>query len=439
MPRSVPWPLLLAFVACGEPNATLVVQLNALPEYTNTQSITVAGTVTRTPAEETITVVVVAGGTTTVRDSLGSPGAFSIQVQLAANTENQLAVTASDASGNVSAPVIVVIHHDNVGPTIAQMTPPSLSENASLDTPIEVVFSERVVGQPGAQITMRRNSEIVIGTPTVSADSTRISFAPASLLEPNSVYQLELQGFTDNTGNPVSTNTCFVTASTGTVVQTDLDGTDTGWLRGDPPASLIPPDLQQIRWARADSMLYGVVRFGRPRVFAYEGDSSAIVLLEIDADQDGNTGYTSAKDTIFTPFPELDSGLGIEYWIGLEPLEELGDSAYVGIMTGQFEFTVLDTFRPGVCGPFYGFNTTALLNSTGDDGRFDYTAIAFAIAVDGDLIDVMPEAGANTVDISGFASTSATAYATIRPAHAPLRVRILERLLSVTNPVRKER
>lgn len=387
--------------ACGDSSATLTIQLQALPDLTSDQVVTVQGTVTRSPTKETITVVTIAGGVQTVRDSLASPGSFSLNVTLVANSETQLAVTASDAEGNVSQPVIATILHDDIGPQITQMSPASRSENVALDAPIEVEFGERLIAQPGAAIRLLHNGSEVAGTVTVSADSQRVSFAPASILEPASVYQLTFSGFTDGTGNPVTVDTqaCFLTEIGNLVTQVDRDSADGSWVQGNPESNLTRTDVSRIRYARVDSTMYTLVEFTNERSYSDESNNNTLMYFEIDADQDPQTGFTSVKDTIFTPFPELESGIGVDFIIFLERIPEVAEDAHIGIMTEPLTWDILEGFNVGICGRFWGFQQSTFLSTNGDDGIFDYTAIAFTIGNDGNLIDVVPESGFNTANI----------------------------------------
>ena len=422
-------------LACGEPSATLTIQLQALPELTREQTITVQGTVSRSPTKETVTVVSIAGGSNTVQDSLSSPGAFSIDVTLLANQESQLAITASDAQGSVSEAVVVSILHDNVGPQIAQMSPPSRAENVALDVPIEVEFAEPLLGQTGASVQLLHNGGTVPGVVSISNDSLRVSFTPTGALDPASVYQLAFSGFTDKTGNPVSVDTqaCFLTQIGSLVTQLEQDVGDGSWVQGMPEANLTRTDMSRIRFSRLDSTMYTLVEFTNERTFGDDGDDNSILYLEIDADQNSQTGFTTLKDTIFTTFPELESGIGADWFIGVERVPELGDSSYVGILTSALEFDIVETFTVGICGRFWGFHHTAFLSANGDDGLFDYTGIAFTIGENGNLLDVIPESGFNTVNLTGLQPPGVAAYRDnlVRPRGPRRSGGVLDRYLNL--------
>lgn len=441
MPRIVTSAFLAVLVGCGTgPNGSITVTVESLPSTTREVSVTVNGTVSRTPATDDPITVAVAGGQRTISDSLVGGGGFSFVVLLNPNTENQLAVTASDPSGVVSDPLILVIHHDDQGPVIEQMVPGKQALDAPLDTPIEVVFGEPLQAPGGSgNVLLFHNSMPVNGSFVLSGDAKKVTFTPAEPLQPNSVYELRFVGYEDETGNPPDPagEACFVTTAAGFVSHLARDTADIGFQRGNPEPGLIPVDLQSLRMARRDSTLFAVIEFAQPRTFALYDDTSAIAILEIDTDQSAATGFTSLRDTIFAPFPELSSGLGVEMLVGLEPNSVLGDSAYVGVYTAPLEFDVLDTFIPGTCGPYFGFHTTTLLDSAGDDGMFDYTLLGFAFGNDGDYVDPMPEAGHLTADVTATV-TAAGPYRTdmIRPRITGRKGRI-ENLSAGPAPVRR--
>jgi hypothetical protein len=395
---------LTAWSCGGEEDGQLTLSVNPIPEFTNATTLQVTGTVTRTPAKEAIITVVIAGGRGQVSDSVTGGGAFSLTVELDENAENQLAVSAFDETGATSSSVILAIAHDDIGPQIVRQTPVNMMDAVALDTPIEVEFGEPLTAsEPNARLVLLQNFVPVVGTTTLSADARVLTFVPDAPLTPNSVYEMVFPGYTDEFDNPVggTANACFITTAEGFPNSTELDGTDEGFLTDPPPeSSLQPVNLTEARFALAGDVLHGVIRFALERAFADPADNSGLVFIEIDADQDPGTGFTSLKDTIFgRSFEELDSGIMVEYIVGIEPLNSIGGLAYVGVMTEPGTFDVIEPLLPGICGRFYGFHTTTLVPEMGD-ANFDYTLLAVASGMDGAFFDPAPEAGHYSVALS---------------------------------------
>ena len=393
---------------CGtEPSGVLTITLNDLPEFTSERTITVSGTITRAPASDIPVVVAVAGGQETVSDTV--QGSFSFEVGIAANAETQLAVTASDGTGTISDPLIVVIFHDDTGPQVATSVPTNEGTGVPLNTAISLRFDEPLVQTgPDASFTLTQNSRAVPGTATLSGDNTFVTFEPDQILEPFSIYEMVIRGFTDGAGNAVGDgrNFCFITTSEGLdlEVRADTSGRDFG---GGPTADrLTAPDLVGGSLARSGSTLYGLFEFAQRRTLRGDTDKAS-VFVDIDLDQDRTTGFKGIKDFVFDAnFPELSSGLGAEVVVALDAHGVVSDSAgvapdsaFVGVNDGDASWVEIDLFLPGVCGRFFGFHTTAILgDSIQNSGRFNYTYMAIAVEdPDADptafFLDPVPEEG----------------------------------------------
>jgi hypothetical protein len=413
--------LAATLTACGSEDVQLTLTVNPVAEFTNQATLEVTGIVARSPAKETVVTVVVSGGISQVTDSLPSAGVFSLSVELHENQENQLAVSAFDDTGATATAVVLAIVHDDVGPQVVTQTPTDQSDGVLLDTSIEVQFGEPLTGSgPDPRLVLLHNFNPVPGTSSLSGDSRVLSFVPDAPLAPNSVYELVFQDFTDEFGNPAGseTNACFVTTAEGfaNVLQLDEQPEDL-YESGDPPpdAGLRPVNLTEARFAADAGVFYGVVRFASNRAFAADDDNSGVVLLEIDEDQDPGTGFTSIKDVVFPAdvFPDLVSGIKVEYLVGIEPNPNLGGAAYVGRYIAEGEFNVIEAFAPGICGRFYGFHSNELLPAM-LDATFDYTLLAIADGSEGFYFDPAPQAGNYSLDLSGL------------PIPSPSAVRLLE-------------
>jgi hypothetical protein len=162
------------------------------------------------------------------------------------------------------------------------------------------------------------------------------------------------------------------------------------------------PDFRRLRLTRDGNTLFGVAQFNGARTFGLTGDENATLLIDIDIDQDPSTGFLPIYDFIFSGEGQPESGMGGEYLIGIDPLPDLADSAYVGeLLDDGGGFAVRDGFLPGVCGPYFGFDTDYLFETVGDDGLFDVTVLSFAFAEAGARLDASPEDGHFSLDLSG--------------------------------------
>lgn len=410
----------------SEPSGVLTITLTALPEFTADTSIQVSGNITRTPPSKTAFVVTIAGAVETVTDTVA--GSFGATVKLKDNQENQLAITAFDGTGAVADPVIAVIVHDDTGPQVATSVPTDRQRNVALNTAIEVRFAEPLVQMgASASFTLTQNSRPVPGSATLSGDQTFFTFQPDQALEPHSIYEMVLDGFTDAAGNPIGEdrNVCFITTSEGLATSVSTDTSDTFFTSSTTPRDLIPPNMVGASLARAGNTLYGLFEFARER--SLTGDETKVsVFVDIDLDSDPSTGFPGFKDFQLSnaDFSQFRTGLGTELIVSLDA-DVIATTGFVGVAIDTVTWDEIDIFLPGVCGQFFGFHTTTIFGTPlQDDGRFNYAYSAFAIedtaatntAV---FLDPVPLAGHLIADLSNPGPPAlqplAAPSATIRP------------------------
>ncbi len=367
-------------IGCGsEPSGTLTLTVDALPQFVLTATVDVRGTVSRVPASETPMIVSIAGGLATVSDTVD--GQFSLTVQLKLNQENQLSVTAFDGTGSIADAVVVPVFHDDTGPLIVSSTPTNKQADVSLTTAIEVRYGEPLVQTtPSASFTLKQNSRPVSGTAALSGDSTLFTFQPDQPLEPASIYEMVVTGFTDEAGNAVGggSNACFITTLAGLETTVTTDTSTTVFSAGS-PVVLDVIDMVGATLARSGSTLYGLFEFQQERSLS-DPVTRASVFVDLDLDNNPTTGFQSFKDFEFDQnFPEFNTGLGVEALISLDA-HVIADSGFVGVNTDDVLWDAIDIFLPGVCGRFFGFHTTAILgDSIQDDGNFAYAYTGFAV------------------------------------------------------------
>lgn len=388
----------LAAAGCGSEPATLIVTLDFVPAFVAAELLEVTGAVVRTPAKETPITVTVSGGRL-VASSQAEGGRFKVPVQLVPNKTNVLEVIATDGTGASSAPENVTVTHDDVAPTVVQMTPPRETDAAPTTGDIVVTFSEPIVFQAGAQVSLTTVGATMGGVVSVSADSLRLTFIPEAPRRPNHVYVLHLAGVTDQAGNPaaVSEPACFVT-SRQDPQQVFLDAAGDELVLGAPAS---PADLRSTRLSVTRGILSGVLEFSTARSYDTLAPNNVAAFIELDIDQDSTTGHTSLRDDILLDFGFGASNTKVEYVIGIDPYSLEGPS-YVGRWdtTTAFQFFVLEEFTPAVCGRYVGVaaNTASF---GGDDGNFHLTVAAFNLGAQGATIDASPESGFHTVTFQG--------------------------------------
>jgi len=392
-------------LGCGTAPGILTLTVEDLPKFSLSSSIVVRGTVTREPPSDTPLILTIAGGNATVSDTVDTN--FNVTVQLKLNQENQLSITAFDGTGSVANAIVVSVFHDDTGPPIVSSIPLNKQNGVALTTAMEVRYGEPLVqSDPSASFTLKHNSRPVPGTATLSGDRTLFTFQPDQPLEPASIYEMAVSGFTDEAGNPAGggKHACFITTFSGLQQAVSVDTASTFFLGGDPSA-LDTLNMLGATMARWGPTLYGVFEFENERSLTGQG-SRAAVFVDIDLDNNPTTGFQSFKDFQFAQsFPELNTGLGVEMVISLDA-HVVADSGFVGVNTANVAWEVIDTFLPGVCGRFFGFHTTTIFgDSIQDDGNFAYVYTSFAVqdsvaaGSSGVFADPVPIAGSFVADL----------------------------------------
>jgi hypothetical protein len=392
------------FAACGSEPGTLIITLDFVPEVVTTTTVSISGTVTRTPPKNTTVTISAQGGQVAVTDTADANGVFSMSVRLRTNRESTIELLAADEEGSTSVPEMITLVHDDQGPAVASMTPANQQDDAPTTGDVTITFNEPLVFGSGATVELVTAGPTIGGVASRSADSLTITFTPQSARRPNAVYVVRLTNITDVAGNApgASSSGCFVTQRTAPeLVESDPQGDIFGM------GVTSPADLLEVRLGTAGPVLTGVLKFSSNRGFDFDAPSNVFVVIELDTDQDPSTGVTSIKDTIFTSVDR--SGIRPDYLIDAEPYSQFADSAIVGRYTAPFEFDLTELFQPPFCGPYLGFS--ASFDALGaDDGNFDFTVVAFTLQDStGFAGDPAPETGHFTASFAGQFTPSALA------------------------------
>jgi RHS repeat-associated protein len=137
-----------------------------LPQVTNEPTILVAGTA------ESGTLVEITGGVARVSVTASDIGVFSAEITLIADAVNQLSITATDLSGNVSEATTVTILQDSVRMVVSNAT-------YQIDGNILIEFSKPVdLTSINPQNIFVIASAVINGTVSPTADPARILFTP---------------------------------------------------------------------------------------------------------------------------------------------------------------------------------------------------------------------------------------------------------------------
>jgi hypothetical protein len=423
---------LLAFtVACGsdvtEPGALVITLNGPPPALTTSTTLALSGQVTRTPpAPGQDIVVTVTGGTSPVSDTAAVDGSFGFNVGLTANAQNNLSVTASDLSGSTATPVGVAVRHDALPPGLASMTPAAGADGVTPAT-VQIVFTEPIVPSSVTASLMAYGTAIS-GSATLSADSLTLTFTPSAPLAVNAVHVLGIANARDVAGNSVlSLGGCFVTGGGGVMAFPDTGPMYVAFN----PANLVPPDLQEVRLARSGSSLHGILKFDAPRSLDPSAPNNTSVWMDLDADQDGGTGFVTYRDFVFAGSGVLAaSGASSEFFVEIGTLDGVNGAfaaQYASQDTAQgweaTTWTGATPISPATCGALLGFAVPFSVLG-GDDGVFDATIYVDAFdPATGILLEPAPDEGVYSASVTGaVASTrSPSAGASGRVASARRR------------------
>ncbi|MEX0690611.1 MAG: Ig-like domain-containing protein [Gemmatimonadales bacterium] len=403
---------LLVAVACGtEPPApgAVTITLDDVPALTTTTGLIVTGHVARSPEVPDMPIVVsLTQGTTVATDTAAAEGTFRFGLTLTANQSTTLTISATDASGSTSAPVSAEVRHDGVPPGVVTLTPGDLADDVT-PTLIQALFGEPIV--PGtATIALSHQRIPVPGALALSVDSLTLSFTPTAALFGNAIYNVVVSGARDVAGNTAGNSAaCFVT---GAAQATFADPTSDFFTAVTPPANLVPIDLIGLRLRQTGDHLYGIVRFTTPRSFDVTSPSNTLIIVDLDVDSDGTTGFTTAKDTAFGAVLP-NSGTKAEYGIWLLPQASPGDSSAVVQYTQPLGGTITQRIMPNTCGQAVSFMVarSALGN---DDGTFRTVLYSDTFFEEGGYADPGPDAGFYAANLPTASATAASAF-TVAP------------------------
>ncbi|MEM6639956.1 MAG: Ig-like domain-containing protein [Pseudomonadota bacterium] len=179
--------------------------VNPVPVLTGQPTILVSG------RAEPSSNVSITGGATGSNALASESGLFAVNVPLLPDQSNVLSLTATDASGNTSAPPtvddvnggVLVVFYDATPPALVSSTPANGETDVARTSTISAVFNEPL--QPGTintlNVVLNGPSGNVNGTLTVDGD-TSFTFAPDAPLAYGTPYALRVRsnGITDVAG-----------------------------------------------------------------------------------------------------------------------------------------------------------------------------------------------------------------------------------------------
>jgi len=155
--------------------------LDSTPARTNQSSVTISGTA------EALSKITVTGGVSTQVTNTDATGRFTLSVNLLPNVSNTLQFTASDATGNTSAPKSVTIVHDNQALTLVSSVPANAADNVAPTTALTLTFNKAIDSTSLTGIALI--GQAVVPT-TASANAGVVTLTPSAALEAGKSYDI---------------------------------------------------------------------------------------------------------------------------------------------------------------------------------------------------------------------------------------------------------
>lgn len=351
-----PLPAVVLLVGCGTeppPPGVLTVLLDEVPSALAATTLSLSGTVTRTPVLAVPITVHAAGGVQTVEVLASSSGTFSLDMQLTPNAVSTITVTADDSTGSTSEARTLQVRQDSRGPTVLSLSPTYGTANVTPGQAIVVTFDQAIDPSHLELIGVRRGGLPLQSSVAIAADSLTLTITP-SAAAPGALYDVTINGVRDGLGNVQTAlaSTCYTTAPpTGASSITDPQGDV--YYAGEVGA-ITPSDFLDASVSLTGSLLDVLLRFTSSRVVRTSGANALFAALDMDYDRSPATGWRPIKDIAFEGVLPV-SGAGADYGIFLTQVAQLGDSAVFGQYTAEGTVQVAGTFVPVTCGNTVGF------------------------------------------------------------------------------------
>jgi hypothetical protein len=389
-----------ALAACATeppPPGELTVTLDPIPPAVASVSITLTGTIARTPPLTVPLFARATGGQQPVEVTASQDGGFALDVALVANAASTITVTAWDSTGSTPSVATVQVRQDSRGPGIVTVSPANGLADVPLDQVVVITFDEAVNPAPGVT-SVRRGARAIPFTATLSADSLSLTIRPEERVA-GAVYQVMLGGVRDAVGNVQRTtlNACYTTApAAGTIPIVDPE--QDVYFAGD-VAGLTPSDFIGASFSANGALLDVLLRFTTSRTVAVSGSSALFAVLDFDFQAD--TGWQTFKDYVFEGVLP-SSGVAADHAVLLTPLAQLGDSALFGRYVEELTLEPLGTFIPVTCGTTVGFALD--LAALAPPSLFSLVGYFETGNANGVFADAAPDAGFHTVELPGGAA-----------------------------------
>ncbi len=287
---------------------------------------------------------------------------------------------------------------------VVEVTPATLAVNVPVTDTVTIRFSKALLPASvnDSTIVLSHNGLKVLGTRVLSADARTVSLIPK--LGNHQFYVLEVRtGVQDAAGSALAEPyiMAFSTVSAGRVAVVDPRGdTYNGSAIPDVISLTVTPGQDTVTISLGFAGLVSSSESGLP--------NAVIGLIDLDIDQDAQTGFVALAD-IYGP-PGTQSGLGVEYYVYLF-LDPQGNAFVVNSGTAAIA---------GLAPVTFGDSSLTLkipLASLGyDDGNMNIAAVVGTVQAP---TDVVPNVGHLTLGIQGQVGTGRTARA-LR-ARAPAR------------------
>jgi hypothetical protein len=391
-------PTAALLVGCGtepSPPGTLTVLLDSVPPAVAATTISLTGTVTRTPPLAVPIILRAEGGTQPIESVAAANGSFRLNVALTPNAPSTITVTAHDSTGSTSQAQTVEVLQDSRGPTILSVSPANGASGVSPSQAIVVTFDQPIDPSQLSLVSVRRGGRLLQSTITVTPDSLSMTITPGEAAS-GALYRAVINGVRDAVGNVQTAlkTLCYsTTLPAGAALVADPQGDV--YYAGQVTA-ITPSDFLGASLTLNGPLLDVILSFTTERAVQEAGSNALFAVLDLDYDTLQATGWRPLKDIVFDGVLPA-SGAGVEHTIAVAAWPDLADSAFFGHYTAEGTVQVDGTFLTTACGPRLGFTLDNGL--LGAPATFNLVGYFETSDADGLFADAGPDAGFYRVDL----------------------------------------
>jgi hypothetical protein len=418
-------PAAALLAGCGTeppPPGTLTLLLDSVPPAVAATTLSLTGTVTRTPVLAVPIILRAEGGVQVIEAVAASNGAFTLNMALTPNALSSITVTAHDSTGSTSQATTVQVLQDSRGPTVLSVSPVDGASDVSPNQAIVITFDQAIDPSYVSQVSVRRGGRPLRSAVAVTPDSLSMTITPG-MAAPGALYQVTVNGVRDALGNVQTAlkTACYTTAlPAGATPIVDPEGDI--YYAGQVTA-ITPSDFLGASFSVTGSLLDVLLSFTTARAVRSSGSNALFAVLDLDYDMQQATGWRPLKDIVFEGVLPA-SGAGVEHSIAVAAWPDLGDSSFFGHYTAEGTVQVDGTFLTVGCGTRLGFTLDNGL--LGAPATFDLVGYFETSDANGAFADAAPDSGVYHVALPTSGAPGGVAPVTgprrpVRIVHLPSR------------------